>query len=272
MTPAELAALCAQAMPGERLTAGELARICYGPGDEVLGDRDGAVALRVQRYGGEGGEPGHVAGWLLLVAVRARLQGRGLGKVLVRAALERARERGARTMHLASAAPRYVWPGVELTNTRAGILCETLGFRRDAVGVNMTIDASFRRDPPAGLTVERERGTGALELARRAYPHWVEELDVALAAGTAFAARDPRGATVAFGCHSCNRAGWIGPMATDPDTQHRGIGSAVLGTMCADLQARGYASAEIAWVSNLRFYGKCGATVSRVFQGGHRRL
>ena len=61
-------------------------------------------------------------------------------------------------------------------------------------------------------------------------------------------------------------------MATDPDAQHGGVGSAVLAAVCADLDARGYTAGEIAWVSNLRFYGKCGATVSRVFQGGHLAL
>jgi predicted N-acetyltransferase YhbS len=61
-------------------------------------------------------------------------------------------------------------------------------------------------------------------------------------------------------------------MATDPDAQHGGIGSAVLGAVCADLEALGHAVGQIAWVSNLRFYGKCGATVSRLFQGGHRTL
>ena len=61
-------------------------------------------------------------------------------------------------------------------------------------------------------------------------------------------------------------------MATDPDRKHGGVGSAVLAAVCADLADRGHATGEIAWISNVRFYGKCGATVSRVFQGGHRAL
>jgi ribosomal protein S18 acetylase RimI-like enzyme len=61
-------------------------------------------------------------------------------------------------------------------------------------------------------------------------------------------------------------------MATDPALQHGGVGSALLAALCTDLQARGTATGEIAWVSNLRFYGKCGATVSRVFQGGRLDL
>ena len=90
--------------------------------------------------------------------------------------------------------------------------------------------------------------------------------------GTAFAARDADGATIGFGCHSCNRAGWIGPMATDPDAQHGGVGSAVLGAVCADLDARGHATGEIAWVSNLRFYGKCERDRVTRLPGGHLAL
>ena len=69
-----------------------------------------------------------------------------------------------------------------------------------------------------------------------------------------------------------NRAGWIGPMATDPTLQHGGVGSALLGALCADLESHDIRSGEISWVSNLRFYGKCGARVSRVFLGGRKRL
>ncbi len=61
-------------------------------------------------------------------------------------------------------------------------------------------------------------------------------------------------------------------MATDPTLQHGGVGSAVLGALCADLAARGVTTGEVAWVSNLRFYGKCGARVSRVFLGGRKTL
>ena len=50
-------------------------------------------------------------------------------------------------------------------------------------------------------------------------------------------------------------------MATDPTLQHGGVGSARARRRCAPISQRvGFASGEIAWVSNLRFYGKCGAS------------
>ncbi len=61
-------------------------------------------------------------------------------------------------------------------------------------------------------------------------------------------------------------------MATDPTLQHGGVGSAVVAALCADLAERGCPTGEISWVSNLRFYGKCGARVARVFLGGKLTL
>lgn len=275
MTPEALAALCAAAMPEENLTADELAHLCFGANavgpndeaapDEIFGDEHGAAVMQTQRF------DSHVAAWLVLVVVHPDHQSTGRGKELVRAVIDRAREIGARDLLLASAIPRYVWPGVDTANTRAGMLLETLGFERDWVGTNMTIDATFRRSPPPDVTVERETGTGAHDFAATAY-HWVPELDRSVSLGTAFAARDAQGATIGFACHSVNRAGWIGPMATDPALQHGGVGSALLAAVCGDLDARGLAGGEISWVSNLRFYGKCGARVSRVFLGGRLKL
>ncbi|MGQ0823617.1 MAG: GNAT family N-acetyltransferase [Actinomycetota bacterium] len=266
VTAQSLAELCATTMPDEGLTLGEIEHVCFGPGNEVIGDLDGAIAFTISHFGG------HVALWILLVAVRPEVQGKGRGTALVEAALARARELGATTAHLASSVPRYLWPGVEIANTRAGALFERTGFERDAVAVNMTIPTSFRLAAPEGIIIEREETARASTFASRMYPHWRDELAIAVERGTAFAARDAFGETIGFGCHSCNRTAWIGPMATNPDFQHGGVGSAVLGAICADLGARGHASGEIAWVSNYRFYGKCGATVSRVFQGGRRRL
>jgi GNAT superfamily N-acetyltransferase len=257
-----LADLCAAAMPEERLTAAELGYLCFGENDEVFGDEHGAAVLQTQHFGE------HLAAWLTLVVVHPEQQSRGRAKALVHTVADRARELGARDLLLASAIPRYLWPGVDVTNTRAGMLLESCGFERDWVGTNMAIATSYRRTPPAEVVVERETGAGAHDFAARAYPYWVPELDRAVMLGTAFAARDARGATIGFGCHSVNRSGWIGPMATDSTLQHGGVGSAVVAALCADLEARGCATGEISWVSNLRFYGKCGARVSRVFVGG----
>src|SRR5262245_35128115 len=129
-TPAALAGLCATAMPQERLTEGELEHLCFGEEDERIGDERATAVLQTKRFGE------YVTSWLTLVAVDPGAQGRGLGKELVHTVIERARELGATDLFLASAIPRYIWPGVDVFNTRAGMLFETCGFERDWVGTN----------------------------------------------------------------------------------------------------------------------------------------
>ena len=236
--PHALAQLCAVAMPEERLTPTELEHVCFGPGTEVIGGADGAVALLMHPLSSG------VFALLLLVAVHPDRAGRGLGKELIGAALDRARAGGAPALHLTGAVPRYLWPGLECTNTRAGMLFEAMGFERSLVAQNMSIDSSFRHPAPREVTVEREETSGSVELARREYPAWVDELETAQRRGEAFTARDAAGRTLGFGCHSCNRAAWIGPMATDPAAQHRGVGSAILAAVCADLEHKGHPAGE----------------------------
>ena len=57
------------------------------------------------------------------------------GRELVVAASDWARDQGATTLHLATAIPRYLWPGVDVANTRAGMLFESCGFTRGLLGV-----------------------------------------------------------------------------------------------------------------------------------------
>ncbi len=174
-------------------------------------------------------------------------------------------------MHLGTAIPRYVWPGVDFRFTAALALFEATGFEPYGAACNMAIPTSFRADSPAGVVVEREHGEGAAALASRCFPHWLDEVERAVAAGTCYAAR-AGGHTIGFACHSVNRTGWIGPMATDPERQRGGVGRALLGAVCASLAAAGHAEADIAWVGPIGFYAKAGAVVSRVFRNAKLTL
>jgi hypothetical protein len=74
------------------------------------------------------------------------------------------------------------------------------------------------------------------------------------------------GTAIGFVCHSVSRAGWLGPMGTDPAGRRGGIGQALLSAVCRDLMIAEMPTAEICWAGPLRFYAKSGATVSRMFR------
>jgi GNAT superfamily N-acetyltransferase len=265
LAPDGLARLVTAALPDEGLTAADLETCCYGPDTEILGDTDAAAVLTVK------GSGGLAAAWLVLLAVHPDHHHRGRGRALVAESTARARAAGAIDLHLGTAIPRYVWPGVDFRFTPALALFEAVGFEPYGAACNMSIATSFRSDSPAGVVVGREHGDGAAALASRCFPHWLDEVERAAAGGTCYAAR-AGGDTIGFACHSVNRAGWIGPMATDPERQRAGVGRSLLGAVCASLSAAGHAEADIAWVGPIGFYAKAGAVVSRVFRNAKLTL
>jgi GNAT superfamily N-acetyltransferase len=265
LAPEGLARLVAAALPDEGLTAADLETCCYGPDSEILGDGDAAAVLTVMGAGDL------AAAWLVLLAVHPDRRRVGRARALVAESADRARAAGAVDLHLGTAIPRYVWPGVDFRFTAALSLFEAVGFEPYGAACNMAISTSFRAESPAGVVVEREIGDGAATFASRRFPHWCDEVERGVAAGACYAARAD-GETLGFACHSVNRAGWIGPMATDPARQRGGVGRSLLGAVCAALSAAGRTEADIAWVGPIGFYAKAGATVSRVFRNAKLAL
>lgn len=266
-SPGELAALLAAALPGEGLTAEELAATLYAdPDGAVLGTPGGEGAVGVAVRGD--------VGFVTVVVVDPAAHRRGLGRALLEEGHAWVRARGAREVRTGAAAPRYLWPGVD-EDAHAGALAlfRAAGYAEVARTVNHRCPASYRAPAPEGVELRRLRaGTpeaaAAIAFAEARYPHWVDELTRATLTGCAHGAFDAgTGEPLGFGCHSVNRAGWVGPMATHPERQGRGIGAALLGAVCRDLDFAEYEEAEIAWVGPEAFYEKAaGSTVSRRFR------
>lgn len=267
LEPAQLASLCDRALAHEGLTVDDLDTCCYGPEGQVAGDDDAAVAWIVRDVGGV------KVGWITLLAVAPELRRRGRARALVDELVGRCRDDGVAELHTGNLAPRYVWPGVDLSSTEALACFQALGFEAYDHGLNMSLATSYRAVAPDGIVIEREEGDGAIGLARREFPHWEDEIARGIERGTTFAARDAAGDTIAFGAHSVNRRTWIGPMATDPARRHAGTGHAVLAALAEDVGVRhGVDTAEIAWVAPVPFYAKAGAVAHRAFRVHRMRL
>jgi GNAT superfamily N-acetyltransferase len=158
------------------------------------------------------------------------------------------------------------------------MLCLVESRRYELTGsdVNMSLTTEFRRLAPEGVTTRRVIDDADVDrlqlLIERHWPQWWAETERAIEHGCCHAAfvDDAAGVddevAVGFCCHSVNRAAWLGPMGTDPDRQTGGVGSALLADVCRDLMIAEFDATEISWVGPLRFYGKNGATISRVFR------
>jgi GNAT superfamily N-acetyltransferase len=289
-------------MPEEELSLDELLAVGWddpepGSRDEgvVLGTADGrgAVSVVVRAFGddgdgdgdgdrdGDGGGGGRGVvrlGFVKLIAVHPDVRRGGIGHALMDAAEQWAWAHDAIELHLSGAAPFYFWPGVDATALEMTCLAESRGYERSGSDINMAIPTAFRAEPPAGVDVRRvvsDADVAAVHaFVARVWPEWVAEMVRAVEHGCchgAFSIGAGGDQAIGFACHSVCRAGWIGPMGTDPDVRAGGVGSALLGQLCRDLMIAEYAHAEICWVGPVRFYAKNGATVSRVFRQHKKR-
>lgn len=265
----DLAALVAATLPDEALSADELAAVLWGhDGGVVLGAHDGSavVAAAVRDHG-------RPVGFVTLVAVHPDQQRAGAGRELLDVAHRWLADRGASEARTGGAAPWYLWPGVDEDAHAAALqLFTAAGYEETGVEINQRCATTHRAEPPSGVELRRLRAGDdterALAFARRQWPWWVDELEAAAATGCAHGAFDATtDDAIGFACHSVNRAGWIGPMATDTAHQGRGVGAALLGSLCRDLELAEFSEAEIAWVGPAAFYERvAGARVSRTFR------
>lgn len=288
--------LLEQALPGEGFTDEDLATVLWDdPGVVLAADDDsGFVAAAVRTSGSR------TAGYVKVLAVDPAQRRSGRGGALLAAAESWCRDQGATEVHLAGVAPVYLWPGVDVV-TMVPMLClaERSGYQARTSELNMVLPSTFRRAPAAAVgndrldlvrLVDDADVAAVVELVARRWPHWSEELDLAVEGGTAIGAFRGRaggpddlggaagaggtalGRAVGFVCHSVSRLGLLGPMGTDPEDQGGGVGGALVGAVGADLQAAGVETIEICWVGPTTFYAKLGATVNRSFRTYRKRF
>ena len=133
--------------------------VCFGPGDEIIGDDDGAIAFTFKEYGE------HRSAWLVLVAVRPERQGAGRRhRVGARRARRRAGARRARPR--TSRAPSRATSGPASTSRTPAPACCS---RRSASSAIWSA-STWRSRPASGAirrrasVVERETGIGRSRL------------------------------------------------------------------------------------------------------------
>jgi GNAT superfamily N-acetyltransferase len=273
---AELVALTDLALPGENLTEDDLVACLWEDDDPTVVfalPEVGVAAAVVRRLGDRR------AGFVQLVAVAPSARRQGAGRRLMGAVEEWAfGEQLALSLQVGGGAPFYLWPGVDVHATPALCFFEALGYSPSGSELNMSFPTRHRAPVPAGVVVRRalddDDAAAGLAFVERLWPNWLAETRRGIEHGAchlAFAAAaddGDGGAVVGFGCHSVNRLGWLGPMGTDPERRHTGLGNALLAAIATDLMAAGVESVEVAWVGPLGFYAKAaGATVSRAFRG-----
>ncbi len=273
---ARLGELARLALPGEALLDDDVASVCVdGTWPEtdghsvVLAAADGAGVVALTTRPGLSG----IEAFVQLLAVHPDRRRAGVGRTLLAAADRWAASRGAQRLRLAGAAPFYLWPGVDTLWVGAASFARDAGFTVDGEAQNMALPAGTRAPSPDGVAIRHVLDDGDAEsvrvLVRAQWPHWSAELDRGIEHGCCVGAfadgTEPGAPALGFCCHSVNRYGWLGPVGTDPAAQGRGIGGALVGAVCRDLQVAGLRSVEVCWIGPEAFYASLGGVISRTF-------
>ncbi len=249
-----LAALCARAL-NDPPTADELTRaLLVDPAVRVLGDPGvGVVACALDG----------TVGSIRLIVVDRPARRRGIGRTLVHEAETHLRQAGATSFRVGGDAPRYLWPGVDVTELGLLALLEAAGYARGEAALNLEVPLHapppVPAEPPAEVT-----GDEVAAWCRTHWPHWEVEFVAAAERGGLTAAVDEHG-IAALCARDVLRDGWIGPVASRPDLVGRGAGRAPLLHALHALRVAGRTRAEIAWAGPLRPYLAVGARPGRTF-------
>ncbi|GAA2758790.1 GNAT family N-acetyltransferase [Actinopolymorpha rutila] len=256
-------------------------------GDRLMGAAY-AVRRRVAMVGGDL-EPG--TGWLPFFFVTPDARGVGVGRAVVRSALDWLRNQGAREVFFASYTPNYVLPGLDAeAYPEADALLRDLGFERRSeaaamdrslVGYRLPDELRARVDDlvAGGHRFGTPTGDDLVEVVRLAgedfSPDWARAIRSAVVAGLPLdrivGAWDPDGTLAGWAMHAAyeNVLERFGPFGVRPDRRGTGLGRILLHLTLERMRAAGAHSAWFLWTGERspagQLYRSTGFAVTRRF-------
>lgn len=205
---------------------------------------------------------------LRLLAVDPAARRQGLGRHLLEAAEDWAREEGHKVLITGADPPYFLWPGVPSAETALHCLLESRHYTRAETNFNMRVDLSTIPDDPGGYglatTIDRAEVDAFMS---DHWSNWRLEVLRALDKGNLVMDRAGTGdgGITAFCAFEVNRKGLLGPVAVRPDLMGRGMGKTVLLGALHELRRRGATDVSVVWVGPIAPYAAVGGKVTDVF-------
>ena len=254
---AGIARLCALSLGEHSPDEDELDATLFNPEQPVTvrGDPAVGVVASVERGG---------QAFVRLLAVHPDRQRSGVGHALMEAAEHDLAGLGAITV--GADAPDYLFPGVPSRLTPMFCLLEARGYDRAETNLNMDVDLRDLPPDPGGTRRAEESDRAELDWwMQKHWPWWRAEVRHALGKDRLLISHDDDGLS-GFCAWDVNRKGWLGPIAVRPAAMGRRLGVPLLLGALHDMRTRGRTTAQIGWISPVRFYARTvGAVMGTAF-------
>jgi GNAT superfamily N-acetyltransferase len=205
---------------------------------------------------------------LRLLAVDPSARRQGLGRHLLQAAEDWARQAGHKVLITGADPPYFLWPGVPSAETALHCLLEGRHYARTETNFNMHVDLSAIPDDPGGYALAAPSDRAEVDVFMSDHwSNWRPEVLRALDKGNLVIDRADGGdgGITAFCAFEVNRKGLLGPVAVRPDLMGRGMGKLVLLGALHELRRRGASDVSVVWVGPIGPYAAVGGKVTDVF-------
>lgn len=296
---APLAAAWTAAAPQDGITPGRLRDLVlldrnFDPEGLVIAERDGRIlgaAYAVRRriaHDGDDLEP--ATGWLPFFFVHPDARGEGLGRVLVRTALDWLRGHGSTEVYFSCYTPNYVLPGLDARRyPAASALLASLGFAlherpsamdRSLIGYQVPDDvaaraAELRRAGWEFASPNDDDLVPLIAIARSFSSDWARAIREGVLAGLPLerilVAKDPGGHLLGWAMHGTYEAviERFGPFGVLPESRGTGLGKILLHLTLERMAALGAHNAWFLWADEgsvaSQLYERTGFRVTRTF-------
>ncbi len=210
-------------------------------------------------------------GVIALFGVSPEYRRQGIATALFDEVERRLATQDIATLAVEGVAPRWFFPGVELTHTPAIAFLIQRGYDTNrAARIDMRVDlaradldSADTENALAAQGVVLTRATADQVSAAAGFAgehfsdHWSQEVgDASRFTGPPLHIALDGDRVVAFAAYDVSGPGRFGPTGTQPDYRHRGIGSALMRACLRDIRDRGDAIAEICWVGPIGYYAR----------------
>ncbi|MBI2704319.1 MAG: GNAT family N-acetyltransferase [Actinobacteria bacterium] len=190
----------------------------------------------------------------------------GVGRSLLQAAEDDARELAATRMAIGADAPYYLFAGIPVEQTAMLCLAEAARYNRAETNFNMTVALGDLPDASGTTAVAGPGDRPDVEaLVTEQYAMWTKEVLRALQNGTLLISRGTGGALVGFCAFDVNRGGLLGPVAVRVDRIGEGLGTPLLVDALHHMRDAGATAIDVSWVGPIRPYAAVGGRISRTF-------